>query len=117
MTSRLWAQAYRVWNRPSILGLSGWDHEGRDGGRSRALLGGLSFESHPALGALPVATRPVRPQSRQITILTVPRAFREPQPARLCRQGGRGPLEDSARTGVRHSRGPGGPCGDAWRVG
>lgn len=84
MTSRLWAQAYRVWNRPSILGLSGWDHEGRDGGRSRALLGGLSFESHPALGALPVATRPVRPQSRQITILTVPRAFREPQPARLC---------------------------------
>lgn len=28
------------------------------------------------------------------------------QPARLCRPGGRGPLEDSARTGVRHSRGP-----------
>ena len=84
MTSRLWAQTHQVQNRSSILGLLEWVREGGAwGGRSRTLLGSLSFESHPAAGVLPAAARPLRPQSRQITIPTVPRAFREPPPAGL----------------------------------
>lgn len=47
MTSRLWAQARQVQSRPSILGLLEQDCEGGAGGRSSALLGGLSLKSHP----------------------------------------------------------------------